>query len=271
MTPLALIKRRVIWSSCLNIAGFVGCAFTTTYYFPIWFQAVKGASPTASGVDMLPGVILNMVTTVVAGGLGMTRISFPMTVANALLVQRVGYYLPFVLASGVLTSIGTGLITTLTPTSSVGRRVAYQIIQGCQGLGFQVPLLAVGTNVRKEELAVATALVVFSQNLSGAVFLSLAEVIFSNQLRHELVVQAPGVDISAVISAGASASGVRHAVPASFLPGVILAYSKSFDHVMYLATGAAVGAFLCATCMGWVRVKKEEVSVDREKVDTESA
>ncbi|GAM41194.1 hypothetical protein TCE0_041r14141 [Talaromyces pinophilus] len=250
MIPLALVRRQAIWSSCLNTAGFIGCAFTTVYYFPIWFQAVKGASPTASGVDMVPLIALEMATTVITGAL----------------IQRVGYSLPFVLVGSALTAIGTGLVTTLTPASSIGSRVGYQILQGCQGLAFQIPLLAVQTNVSEEQLAVATALVVFSQNLSGAVFLSLAEVIFSNQLRHELTMNAPGVDTSAVISAGASASGVRNAVPASDLPGVILAYSRSFDHVMYLAMGSAIGAFLFATCMGWVPMKKETENFNGEMV-----
>jgi hypothetical protein len=272
MIPLAMLRRRVIWSSLLNTAGFIGCAFTTVYYFPIWFQAVKGASPTASGVDMIPLIALEMATTVVTGALSMPPppsiyLVFPRAIAKTHLVQQVGYYLPFVLIGGALTSVGTGLVTTLTPTSSVARRVGYQILQGCQGLGFQIPLLAVQTNVRKEELAVATALVVFSQNLSGAVFLSLAEVIFSSQLRHELAIHAPGVDVAAIIAAGDSASGVRHAAPASELPGVLLAYSKSINHVMYLATGSAVAAVLFATGMGWMRVKKEEeeeTSVDAE-------
>jgi hypothetical protein len=72
MIPLALVRRRAIWSSCLNTAGFIGCAFTTVYYFPIWFQAVKGASPTASGVDMVPLIALEMATTVITGALSMT-------------------------------------------------------------------------------------------------------------------------------------------------------------------------------------------------------
>ena len=71
MIPLYLIRRRIIWSSCLNIAFFVGCAFTTTYYFPIYFQAVRGASPTLSGVDVLPQVLVNMVATIFTGALGM--------------------------------------------------------------------------------------------------------------------------------------------------------------------------------------------------------
>jgi hypothetical protein len=173
-----------------------------------------------------------------------------------MIVGRVGYYLPFAVGSGVFTAVGSGLITTLTPTSTVGVWVAYQIIQGRQGMGFQMPILAAQNSARKGEVSVATALVVFSQNLSGPVFLSLAQVIFSNQLRHGLAIDAPGVNPEALIAAGASASDVRAAVPVALLPGVLLAYSKAFDHVMYLATGAACGTFLSAIGMGWVRLKE---------------
>ncbi|KAK3944445.1 major facilitator superfamily domain-containing protein [Diplogelasinospora grovesii] len=238
MIPLSLLRRRIIWSSCLNMACFIGCTFTTAFYFPVYFQAARDASPVQSGVDMLPQIITNMIITILTGAL----------------VGRVGYYLPFALASGVFTSIGTGLIATLTPTSATGKRVGFQIIQGFQGLGFQIPILAVQNGVRKEDVSVASALVVFSQNLSGAVFLSLAQVIFSNQLRHFLTMHAPSLNADAVIAAGASAADVRNSVPAELLPAVRLAYSDTFDHVMYLGTGAACGAFLFAAGMGWVRI-----------------
>ncbi|KAI0015270.1 efflux pump [Xylariomycetidae sp. FL0641] len=259
MIPLSLISQRVIWSSCLNMACFIGCSFTTAYYFPVYFQAVRDASPVQSGVGMLPQVIANMLTTIFTGALGTCcwlRISFslPTLLADNAVVGRVGYYLPFALASGVLTSIGTGLVTTLTPHSSTGKRIGFQILQGFQGLGFQIPILAVQNSTRKEDVSIATALVVFAQNLSGALFLSLDEVIFSSRLRHFLSTYVPGVDSSLLINAGASAAGLRDAVPPELLPSVRLAYSDTFDQVMYLGTGAAVAAFLFATGMGWNRI-----------------
>ncbi|RYP44830.1 hypothetical protein DL768_008750 [Monosporascus sp. mg162] len=238
MIPLVLLRRRIIWSSCLNMACFIGCTFTIAYYFPVYFQAVRDASPVQSGANMLPQILTNMIVTITTGAL----------------VGRLGYYLPFALASGVFTSVGAGLITTLTPTSPTAQWVGFQIVQGIQGLGFQIPVLAVQNGVRKEEVSVATALVVFSQNLSGAIFLSLAQVIFSNQLRHFLSIHAPSADAGTLIAAGASAADVRGAVPVELLPAVRLAYSETFNHVMYLATGAACGAFLFATGMGWVRI-----------------
>ncbi|RYP01983.1 hypothetical protein DL765_010800 [Monosporascus sp. GIB2] len=241
MIPLFLLRRRIIWSSCLNMACFIGCTVTIAYYFPVYFQAVRDASPVQSGVNMLPQILMNMIVTTVTGAL----------------VGRVGYYLPFALASGVFTSVGAGLITTLMPTSPTAQWVGFQIIQGFQGLGFHIPILAVQNGVRKEEVSVATALVVFPQNLSGAIFLSLAQVIFSNQLRHFMSIHAQSADADALIAAGASAADVRGAVPVELLPAVRLAYSETFNHVMYLATGAACGAFLFATGMGWVRINPE--------------
>lgn len=68
MIPLALIRRRVIWSSCVNSACFMGSMLTATYYLPIYFQSVKDASPLMSGVDLLPSILSTVVAGIVTGG-----------------------------------------------------------------------------------------------------------------------------------------------------------------------------------------------------------
>ncbi|KAH8163366.1 hypothetical protein CIB48_g4886 [Xylaria polymorpha] len=239
LIPLSLLRQRVVWTSCLNMAFLIGCTLTTAYYFPVWFQAVKDDSPVQSGVDMLPIIGTNTVVTVITG----------------IAIGRVGYYTPFALASGIFTAIGSGLVTTLTPHSSRSRRIGFQLLQGLQGLGFQVPVLAVQNGVRREEVSVASALVVFSQNLSASVFLSLGEVVFSTELRRYLAKYAPTADINAIVAAGAAATQLKATVPPELLPQVKSAYSDTFDTVMYLATGSASAAFLVALCMRWVRIK----------------
>jgi hypothetical protein len=176
--------------------------------------------------------------------------------ANISLVGRVGYYLPFAVVSGVLTILGAGLISTFTPTTAVGTWIGFQIIMGAgRGLGFQMPIIAVQNNSSKEEVSIVNALVVFAQNLGGAVFLSVDQIIFSSRLRHYLAIYAPEINPQVVIAAGATR--IREAVPSASLPGVLLAYSKSFDRVMYLGIGAAGGALLAAFGMGWVNIKKQ--------------
>ena len=134
-------------------------------------------------------------------------------------------------------------------------------------MGIQMPIVAVQNNCSREEVSIVNALAVFSQNLGGAVFLSLAQVVFAADLRHGLATYAPEVNPEVVIVAGAA--GVRSAVAVASLPGVLLAYSKAFDHVMALATGATGGAFLTAFGMGWKSIKKVKEKAVEPAFETE--
>lgn len=70
MFPYPMLRKTVVWSSCL-VNGFVfGCVLTSSYYLPIYFQAVKGVSPFLSGVYVLPGILGQMLMAIVSGVLG---------------------------------------------------------------------------------------------------------------------------------------------------------------------------------------------------------
>lgn len=45
----------------------LGTVFVASYYFPIYFQAVKGDGPTMSGVDLLPSILSQLVITILSG------------------------------------------------------------------------------------------------------------------------------------------------------------------------------------------------------------
>ena len=70
MVPYSMLRKRVVWSSCLTNGFTSGSMFTFTYYLPIYFQAVKGVSPALSGVYFLPGLLSQMMTAVISGVLG---------------------------------------------------------------------------------------------------------------------------------------------------------------------------------------------------------
>jgi hypothetical protein len=163
--------------------------------------------------------------------------------------------------SGAIVAVASGLMATFSPTTTVGVWIGYQIIMGFgRGMGLQVPIIAVQNNSSKNEIPIVNALVVFAQNLGGAIFLSIAQLIFSSRLRHGLQIYAPGVDVALVIEAGATGLRSVTAVPEASLPGVLIAYSKSFDSVMYLSIGVAGGAFIFAFGMGWVSTKKPQTT-----------
>jgi hypothetical protein len=123
------------------------------------------------------------------------------------------------------------------------------------------PILAIQNNLSPQEIPVGMSLLMFSQNFGAALFISLAQTIFSSTLVHELPIAAPGIDVQAVINAGASS--FRAVVSKALLPGVLLAYDQAISHVFYLATGAGVAAFVVCWGMGWKSVKKaEEIKVE---------
>lgn len=70
MIPLSMAKKRVVWASCLTYGFFLSQMFTVSYYLPIYFQAIKGASPTLSGVYILPLMLPHVLFSLLSGVLG---------------------------------------------------------------------------------------------------------------------------------------------------------------------------------------------------------
>ena len=101
------------------------------------------------------------------------------------------------------------------------------------------------------------ALAVFSQTFGGALFLSFAQTTFSIGLADYIPAFAPGINVQTVIAAGATA--VRQAVPKAALAGVLEAYTKSTNHVFYIAAAASTGTFVFCWGLGWKSVKKAKM------------
>lgn len=70
MIPPSMICQRIVWSSCLVIFFFFGALLNAVYYLPIYFQAVHNATPTMSGVYLLPMVLAQVIAAVGSGILG---------------------------------------------------------------------------------------------------------------------------------------------------------------------------------------------------------
>ena len=240
MIPVSMIRKRIVWSSCIVYGFFLSQLYTGTYYLPIYFQAVKGVSPTLSGVYMLPSILSQLVIVIGVGRL----------------IGKIGYYLPFSIFSAILIAISNGLISTFTANTDAGRWVGYQILLGVgRGFGLQVPIVAVQNNLHPKQIPVAMALLMFSQALGGAMFLSFSSTIFTNSLRNLIPQYAPGVDPQAIVDAGAI--GFRNLVKGDDLNNVLVAYALSVDRVFYLVSAAAICCFIFGWGMGWKDIRKK--------------
>jgi len=67
MIPLRMFKQRTFAASCITMFFQMGGSLLMTYYLPIWFQVVKGASPSASGVMILPTILAQLLMSIICG------------------------------------------------------------------------------------------------------------------------------------------------------------------------------------------------------------
>lgn len=70
MIPPRIVRDQLVLFGCATSAFQMGALLLLAYYLPLWFQVVKGASPTMSGVMTLPTMISQSLASVIAGRLG---------------------------------------------------------------------------------------------------------------------------------------------------------------------------------------------------------
>ncbi|KAF5550554.1 major facilitator superfamily transporter [Fusarium phyllophilum] len=240
MIPLPIVRTREVWASCLSQSFLFSTVMVASYYFPVYFQSAKNASPFTSGVNLLPS-ILSVIFAAVASGA---------------LAQRVGYYLPFATASGVLSSIGFGLASSMGPYASTATWAGYQILLGLgRGLGLQMPIIAIQANTSADVTPIAMALLTFSQTFGSAIFITAANVIFTHELRNELVRRLPDINADMIIDAGAGA--VSEVVSGADLPQVLWSYSRGVRATFLLAVGTSCAMVLSSFGMGWKDIRKK--------------
>ncbi|GAB1197136.1 hypothetical protein APSETT444_006426 [Aspergillus pseudonomiae] len=209
---------------------------------PIWFQAIKGVSATRSGIMNLPLLLPMIVASIAAGAC----------------VTMVGYYTPFMIATPILISIGGGLLSTLNVDSGDAAWIGYQVLYGIGvGLGLQQPMIVVQAALPIADVPTATAFVMFSQTLGGALFVSIAQNVFQNQLRKNILARAPEVDVAKVVGAGATM--LRQAVSQDILPTVLEAYNDAITETFYAAVAIGAIALFAALPIQWLSVKGKKI------------
>jgi hypothetical protein len=70
MIPFSMLRKRIVWSSCITMFFITGVLTCGAYYLPIYFQAVRGASPIMSGVYFLANILPQITMAMVSGIMG---------------------------------------------------------------------------------------------------------------------------------------------------------------------------------------------------------
>ena len=231
------INRSIIAGSWFSFCS--GGAMQTLFYFlPIWFQAIEHVSAVESGIRFLP-FVLGMVLMAIAAGI---------------LTRKIGYYTPWMIASSILAPIGAGLLTTLTPHSGHSAWIGYQVLYGIgTGLGNQQPSVAAQTVLPRKDVSVGAALMMFSQTLGGAIFISVGNSIFDTRLAHNLA-KISGLDVGSVAATGATE--LWNVVSTGQLPQLLMAYNDALRGTFYLVTALSCCTIFGSLAMEWKSVKQ---------------
>ena len=147
------------------------------------------------------------------------------------------------------------------PETSSSAWIGYQVLFGL-GVGFGVPqtLVAVQAALDLRDIPIGNAVTMFIQVLAGAVFVSVGQSIFTNELTTRLAETLPGFDADTILGVGATE--LRNSVAPELLPEVISAYNDALTQTFLVGAGVAAATIFGTVCVPWVNIKvKKEPQV----------
>lgn len=227
-----------------SVIGFVvGFAmFGAITYLPQYMQVVRGASPTNSGLEILPMMAGLLLTSILSG----------------LLISRWGRYKIFPI-------IGTGLMTAgmyLLSLMGVGTKIVdsglYMFVLGV-GLGgvMQVLVIAVQNAVGYDQLGVATAGATFFRSIGGSFGTAVFGALFAARFSRNLAIYLRNIPLPAHFSAASGASPqALSKLPPLVHSRYIHAYAASLHYVFLVATPIAALAFLLSWFLKEIPLRK---------------
>ncbi|EME50120.1 hypothetical protein DOTSEDRAFT_59249 [Dothistroma septosporum NZE10] len=264
--PWKVVSQRTV--ACAALYGlFAGSAFALiVYYLPLWFQTILANTPQQSGIHQLPTILSLVLFSLAAGGL----------------VVKFGRYVPFFYLGTLSLSVGSGLLSTLKPSASIGEWIGFQIIFAAGvGLSLEQTNIAVQTVLAEKDIPAGTSLMVFARSLGGALAVGIGQTVFEQRLRGLLRSGVPelGTEVVNQLVSGSGATdlvrNVQMAVGGNqgIVKTVIGLYNTALTNSFYVAV--AFSALTILPCLGieWRSVKKEnknEELRDEEKASQEN-
>ncbi|RJE20953.1 hypothetical protein PHISCL_06717 [Aspergillus sclerotialis] len=257
--PRLLLKREIVslslfnclydTSSLLTDSGelthyfsLAGSYFTFVYYLPIYFQSIGNLSAAASAVRNLPLIVSSSGFGIIAG----------------VILSAFGYFHIFLWAGSVLCAVAGGILYTLSLNPNIAKYVCGQLVFGIgAGLCLQVPVMAGQAFAKPEDTASVTAILLFFQTLGGAIFVSVAQSIFTNSLIVNLLSSSPNYHASDIISVGAD--DLRAHFFGTQLRDILDAYMAGLRATWILGIACA-GAALLSSFGSKVRNMRQQIT-----------
>lgn len=239
--PLRIIRNRSV------IAGFIFTACTNSmtnvfeWYLLTYYQIVRSHTPSESGYLMIP-ILVGMMLGLFLQGIGTTMF---------------GYYAPFMIFASVCMPVAAGLMTTYDLHSSLAKIILYSGFVGFSGgIGFQGPQAAMQTTLSTADVNLGIGVILFGQSMGPAVFIAIAQVIFTNQLSSSLKNVIPGLSSAYIEKHGLD--DITKAVPVQHLGEVLRGIDRSLMHTWYLPVALACMTMAGSLLIEWRSVKQKQ-------------
>jgi EmrB/QacA subfamily drug resistance transporter len=225
--PPRLWKSRTFTLTSI-IGVIIGFAlYGAVTFLPLFQQVVRGESPTASGLQLVP----------LMGGLIVS------SVVSGRMIAASGKYRRYPIAGTGITVAGLALLALMGPHTSTLAAAAYMVVLGF-GLGMvmQVLILAVQNDAPYEDLGVATAGATLFRSIGGSLGTAALGAIFTHRLIAELSTRIPA-GAGAVAHSGSVNPAAVAALPAPIRTAYLDGFSAALGTVFLTGAGVAVLAF----------------------------
>ena len=220
--PLRLFANRTFTLSAL-IGLIVGLAmFGSVTYLPLFLQVVNGATPTGSGLQMVPMMGGMLLSSIVSGQW----------------ISRRGRYKMFPIVGTAVMSVGLLLLSRMhAGTTVLGASLAMLTLGLGMGLVMQVLVLAVQNAVDYTDLGVATSAAILFRLIGGSLGTAVFGAIFASRFASNIARALP----AGALPAGGA--GVTPQLLAQLPPAVRAAYIGAFTASLstVFVTAAAIG------------------------------
>jgi MFS family permease len=218
-----------------NAFGFLTgmVLFGTIIFLPLYLQAVKGMSPTQSGLALLPAVVGIFSTSISAGQM----------------ISRTGRYKIFPVLGGlilVFAMLGLTRLSAHTPYWQVA--VAVYVWGAGIGLTMQTILTAVQNAVDYKDLGTATGAVTFFRQIGGAIGAAAFGAMLSSRLATHLSDAFGGHLPPGAASDANNVQAIRH-LSGPVRDRVLDAFSSALDDVFLIGVPIVALAFLVALAL----------------------
>jgi EmrB/QacA subfamily drug resistance transporter len=228
--PLQLFRNSVfsVTNAIGLLIGFV--LFGVIIYIPLYLQTVHGATPTSSGLQLLPLIGGMLVTFIISGRM----------------VTKRGKYKVFPIVGTAVLSFGIYLLALMTPATSLFISSVYMFVVGVGiGLVMQVLVVAVQNSVPRDQLGTATSSATFFRTIGGSFGVAALGAVFNSRLAANLPKYLPASALKSVRGSDITGSPAQlDALPPAVHHGYVLAFNDSLHTVFLVGVPIALVAFV---------------------------